>query len=128
MLNYKVIGFAGFLSNQQQTEMINAGLKIGDIIPAQQIVSNGMVHLTSMGDAIVIYSWNLQIVDNPERMIINMPEFTETIAPDVRNFALEQFHSAKIENDMIVSNYDEDGYCTFEHIGNNKFEFIGTAK
>ena len=62
------------------------------------------------------------------KKIINMDELLETLSPKVVDFALKEFQQTEPEDGMICSNYDEEGYCTFEHIDGNLYEFTGTAK
>ena len=62
------------------------------------------------------------------RQIINMVDFLEIMDPEVVDFALEQFQATEMQNEMVVSNYDDEGYCTFEYLGGEFFEFTGTAK
>lgn len=62
------------------------------------------------------------------RIITNFVEFKEDMG-ERWEFAYQQFQLTEPEeNGAIISSYDSEGYCIFEHIGDRKYEFTGTVK
>lgn len=68
------------------------------------------------------------------RYLTNYPQFKEVLGKNYKT-AIKNFKEAKSceENEnIIVSSYDEEGFCTFEFVSSDKFieywEFTGTAK
>lgn len=61
------------------------------------------------------------------RQIVNYSDFESTMGL-LTNEVYAKFLKAEIENDMIICNYDDEGYCLFDEIDEDLFEFTGTAK
>lgn len=64
-----------------------------------------------------------------KRTIVNMDYFLETMAADVVAEALENFYNEEDDGSgIIVSNYDDNGYCIFKQVEGDIYKFTGTAK